>query len=180
MEKSLRYLDQCSRNDYADKRKDDVPNGASLRAINPFLSVVFSSYDETLREKVKQCFKVHIERHKKKRIKRMSNHLTTWNGIKYIFGDSVQYLGKSIGRLFCYFIIMSIFNFRIQNLLKIARNLIMASGTLSPLDSLIAEMEIANPIKHISKHVIQPKQVYIKVVNRGPDGELLNSCYNNR
>lgn len=67
-----------------------------------------------------------------------------------------------------------------QYLLKRARNLIMTSGTLSPLDSLIAEMEIANPIKHISKHVIQPEQVYIKVVNRGPDGESLNSCYNNR
>jgi len=60
------------------------------------------------------------------------------------------------------------------------RNVILTSGTLSPLDSFIAELGI--PFPHIlsGPHVISASQVYASIVSKAPNGETLNSSFTNR
>lgn len=60
------------------------------------------------------------------------------------------------------------------------RCVILTSGTLTPLDSLINELQIPIPIKLSNKHVINKHQVYGRIVKTGPDDQLLDSGYENR
>lgn len=58
--------------------------------------------------------------------------------------------------------------------------LIMASGTLSPLQPLATEMEIPNPILLSNDHIIKGSQVFVRIVNRREDDEYFNSKRDNR
>lgn len=63
---------------------------------------------------------------------------------------------------------------------KHIRCLILTSGTLSPLDSLINELGIPIPITLSNRHVINNWQIFGKIIEYGPDNRLLNSNYENR
>ncbi|KAL7750807.1 hypothetical protein RI367_003764 [Sorochytrium milnesiophthora] len=60
------------------------------------------------------------------------------------------------------------------------RSVILASGTLSPLESFATEMQI--PFKHRleNPHVIHSTQAFVGVVPRGPSGVALNASYSTR
>ncbi|GFN81377.1 regulator of telomere elongation helicase 1-like, partial [Plakobranchus ocellatus] len=58
--------------------------------------------------------------------------------------------------------------------------IILTSGTLSPLDSFTKEMQIPFPVQLENPHVIEPGQVWLGTVCKGPDGATLNSDYKNR
>ncbi|RUS72888.1 hypothetical protein EGW08_019348 [Elysia chlorotica] len=58
--------------------------------------------------------------------------------------------------------------------------IILTSGTLSPLDSFAKEMQIPFPVQLENPHVIEPGQVWLGTVCKGPDGATLNSDYKNR
>ena len=58
--------------------------------------------------------------------------------------------------------------------------LILTSGTLSPLPSLMSELGISIPVTLENPHVIGAGQVFVSVVSTGPDGYTLNSSYNMR
>lgn len=62
---------------------------------------------------------------------------------------------------------------------KAAHCVIVASGTLSPLDSFQSELGIH--FKHIveASHVIKPSQIWTGIVTHGPSRIELNSTYNN-
>ncbi|KAJ3188286.1 hypothetical protein HDU85_005436 [Gaertneriomyces sp. JEL0708] len=60
------------------------------------------------------------------------------------------------------------------------RSVIVASGTLSPLESISAEMGIPFPIRLENPHVIQPEQVFVGVISTGPAGSRLSSSFENR
>eukprot|EP00873_Tetraselmis_striata_P036147 jgi/Tetstr1/456411/TSEL_043145.t1 len=60
------------------------------------------------------------------------------------------------------------------------RSVLLTSGTLSPLPSLAHELSLPFPIRLENPHVIDPKQVCISVVSKGPSGVPLNSSYQNR
>lgn len=60
------------------------------------------------------------------------------------------------------------------------RCLILTSGTLAPLNALTREMDFSIPIRLTNPHIIEDSQVYVKVIDSGPDGELLDSRYSNR
>ncbi|RKO90499.1 hypothetical protein BDK51DRAFT_34964 [Blyttiomyces helicus] len=60
------------------------------------------------------------------------------------------------------------------------RSVILASGTLSPLESFATEMGIPFPIRLENPHVISPSQVFVGVIPRGPTDEPLRSTYDNR
>lgn len=55
----------------------------------------------------------------------------------------------------------------------------MTSGTLEP-NVMETEMEIQSPIKFTNQHIIDQSQVYVKVVNNGPDGVRFDSRFYNR
>jgi regulator of telomere elongation helicase 1 len=57
---------------------------------------------------------------------------------------------------------------------------ILTSGTLSPLPSLVSELGIPIPVMLENPHVIGSGQVFVSVVSTGPDGYALNSSYNTR
>ncbi|XP_040908015.1 regulator of telomere elongation helicase 1-like [Toxotes jaculatrix] len=60
------------------------------------------------------------------------------------------------------------------------RCIIMTSGTLSPLSSFTSEMRIEFPVCLENSHVIERDQIFVSIVERGPDGEQLSSAFNRR
>ncbi|CAF91262.1 unnamed protein product, partial [Tetraodon nigroviridis] len=60
------------------------------------------------------------------------------------------------------------------------RCVILTSGTLSPLDSFTSEMRIDFPVRLENGHVIERDQIFVSVVDRGPDGVQLSSAFDRR
>ncbi|XP_076133272.1 regulator of telomere elongation helicase 1 [Alosa pseudoharengus] len=60
------------------------------------------------------------------------------------------------------------------------RSIILTSGTLSPLSSFTAEMQIPFPVSLENPHVIQRDQIFVSVIDKGPDGTLLSSAFDRR
>ena len=59
-------------------------------------------------------------------------------------------------------------------------SILLTSGTLSPMDSFAHELEIDFPVRLENPHVIDPSQVWVGALPKGPAGEGLNSSYKNR
>ncbi|DAZ96223.1 TPA: hypothetical protein N0F65_012585 [Lagenidium giganteum] len=59
-------------------------------------------------------------------------------------------------------------------------NIILTSGTLSPLETTIKELGIDFPVRLENNHVIDASQVWVGVVGTGVTGKRLNSSYNFR
>uniref|UniRef100_A0A8C6UWU7 Regulator of telomere elongation helicase 1 n=1 Tax=Neogobius melanostomus TaxID=47308 RepID=A0A8C6UWU7_9GOBI len=60
------------------------------------------------------------------------------------------------------------------------RCIILTSGTLSPLSSFTSEMRIDFPIRLENDHVIQRDQIFVSVIQRGPDEVQLTSAFDRR
>ncbi|KAI8893457.1 hypothetical protein BC833DRAFT_608282 [Globomyces pollinis-pini] len=60
------------------------------------------------------------------------------------------------------------------------RTIILASGTLSPLDGFAKEMGIPFPHRLENSHVIQSNQILVSVMNKGPSATKLISTFQNR
>ncbi|KAK3091886.1 hypothetical protein FSP39_023453 [Pinctada imbricata] len=58
--------------------------------------------------------------------------------------------------------------------------IILTSGTLSPLKSFTAEMQIEFPITLENPHVIEKHQIFVGSMGKGPDNTVLNSNYETR
>ncbi|CAB1417634.1 unnamed protein product [Pleuronectes platessa] len=60
------------------------------------------------------------------------------------------------------------------------RCIILTSGTLSPLSSFTSEMRINFPVCLENGHVIERDQIFVSVIERGPDGVQLSSAFDRR
>lgn len=60
------------------------------------------------------------------------------------------------------------------------RCIILTSGTLAPLRPLISELGINIGVSLENPHVVTNQQVCIKIISNGPDGQPLNSSFQNR
>ncbi|KAM3617416.1 uncharacterized protein V6R79_005854 [Siganus canaliculatus] len=60
------------------------------------------------------------------------------------------------------------------------RCIILTSGTLSPLSSFTSEMRINFPVCLENSHVIERDQIFVSVIDRGPDGVYLSSAFDRR
>eukprot|EP01117_Protostelium_nocturnum_P016311 TRINITY_DN6429_c0_g1_i1.p1 TRINITY_DN6429_c0_g1~~TRINITY_DN6429_c0_g1_i1.p1 ORF type:complete len:780 (+),score=226.14 TRINITY_DN6429_c0_g1_i1:416-2755(+) len=60
------------------------------------------------------------------------------------------------------------------------RNIVLTSGTLSPLDSWQFEFQLEFPVRLENLHVIKPSQIWVQTVSKGPMGGALNSSYKSR
>jgi len=60
------------------------------------------------------------------------------------------------------------------------KNILLTSGTLSPLDSFAAELSLDFPVRLENPHVIDDWQVKCAVIKTGPDGTVLDASYKNR
>uniref|UniRef100_A0A8C2IFP8 Regulator of telomere elongation helicase 1 n=1 Tax=Cyprinus carpio TaxID=7962 RepID=A0A8C2IFP8_CYPCA len=71
--------------------------------------------------------------------------------------------------------------FSMQELLgQGVRSIILTSGTLSPLSSFTCEMQIPFPVSLENPHVIQRDQIFVSVIEKGPDGVQLSTAFNRR
>ena len=57
---------------------------------------------------------------------------------------------------------------------------LITSGTLSPLKAFTEELQIRFPVQLENPHIIKKNQVMVGVINKGPNGEQINSAYRNR
>lgn len=60
------------------------------------------------------------------------------------------------------------------------RCVLLTSGTLSPLDSLAAELRLPFPVRLENPHVIDPKRVWVGVITSGPGNVSFNSTFGQR
>ncbi|XP_071331236.1 regulator of telomere elongation helicase 1 isoform X2 [Trachinotus anak] len=60
------------------------------------------------------------------------------------------------------------------------RCIILTSGTLSPLSSFTSEMRIEFPVCLENGHVIERDQIFVSIIERGPDGVHLSSAFDRR
>ncbi|KAK7127973.1 hypothetical protein R3I93_020529 [Phoxinus phoxinus] len=71
--------------------------------------------------------------------------------------------------------------FSMQELLgQGVRSIILTSGTLSPLSSFTCEMQIPFPISLENPHVIQRDQIFVSIIEKGPDGVQLSTAFDRR
>uniref|UniRef100_A0A8C2IE59 Regulator of telomere elongation helicase 1 n=1 Tax=Cyprinus carpio TaxID=7962 RepID=A0A8C2IE59_CYPCA len=96
-------------------------------------------------------------------------------------------LQRAIESVFAYFIgnVLSYWcfspGFSMQELLgQGVRSIILTSGTLSPLSSFTCEMQIPFPVSLENPHVIQRDQIFVSVIEKGPDGVQLSTAFNRR
>jgi regulator of telomere elongation helicase 1 len=59
-------------------------------------------------------------------------------------------------------------------------NLLLASGTLAPMDEYAAELSIEFPVRLEASHVVQRNQVRAFIMSEGPTGKPLNFSFRNR
>ncbi|XP_041801882.1 regulator of telomere elongation helicase 1 isoform X2 [Chelmon rostratus] len=60
------------------------------------------------------------------------------------------------------------------------RCIILTSGTLSPLSSFTSEMRIEFPVSLENSHVIGQDQIFVSIIDQGPDGVQLSSAFDRR
>eukprot|EP00892_Ulva_mutabilis_P011430 jgi/Ulvmu1/865/UM100_0016.1 len=60
------------------------------------------------------------------------------------------------------------------------RNILLTSGTLSPLAATAEELAVPMPVRLENPHVVPPEQVRCTVLCKGPAGVTLNGSYSNR
>lgn len=60
------------------------------------------------------------------------------------------------------------------------RCMILTSGTLSPMESFAHELKLPFPIRLENPHVIQPEQIWVGILERGPASQILNSGFKQR
>uniref|UniRef100_A0A4W4EBL9 Regulator of telomere elongation helicase 1 n=1 Tax=Electrophorus electricus TaxID=8005 RepID=A0A4W4EBL9_ELEEL len=71
--------------------------------------------------------------------------------------------------------------FSMQELLRQdVRCIILTSGTLSPLSSFTCEMQIPFPVCLENPHVIGQDQIFVSIVDKGPDGVQLSAAFDRR
>ncbi|MCJ8737913.1 hypothetical protein PDJAM_G00029500 [Pangasius djambal] len=71
--------------------------------------------------------------------------------------------------------------FSMQELLRQeVRCIILTSGTLSPLSSFTCEMQIPFPVCLENPHVIQKDQIFVSIIDKGPDGVQLSAAFDRR
>ncbi|XP_038164925.1 regulator of telomere elongation helicase 1 [Cyprinodon tularosa] len=112
-------------------------------------------------------FKVHIHRDNSFQKKKQTSDLWSASSSKKQ-GNILSYWCFSPG-------------FSMQDLKKQGvRCIILTSGTLSPLTSFTSEMQINFPVLLENGHVIDRDQIFVSVVDRGPDGVFLSSAFDRR
>lgn len=71
--------------------------------------------------------------------------------------------------------------FVMNNLMKChVRSVILTSGTLAPLTPLINELGLNFKYRLKNPHIIKSNQLFVKIINVGPDKESLVGTYQNR
>nr|XP_053647148.1 LOW QUALITY PROTEIN: regulator of telomere elongation helicase 1 homolog [Cherax quadricarinatus] len=147
--------------------------GAGLQKFSDLIKIVFSKDAFTLQhmEFVKQCYKVHVNIEEPK--KKPGGRQDGWGAPR------PNPLNSKVGRLISYWCFNPGFGMKDLSELGV-KSIILTSGTLSPIDSFTAELQVPFPIQLENPHIVQRHQVWVGIVSNGPDGFNLNSSFKNR
>ncbi|XP_063064363.1 regulator of telomere elongation helicase 1 [Engraulis encrasicolus] len=149
-------------------------NTNGLQKLGDIIQLVFAGFTEEpsqtptkeLLEKRTQQFKVHI-------------HVDSSNAKKKQTDIWAPTPSRKQGNVLSYWCFSP--GFSMQELVRQGvRSLILTSGTLSPLSSFTAEMQIDFPVSLENPHVIQRDQIFVSIIDKGPDGTFLSSAFDRR
>ena len=87
--------------------------------------------------------------------------------------------GFAGGRTISYWCFAPALAMRELTFLKV-RSIIITSGTLSPLPSFSMELGLKFPVQLENDHVIQPDQIFVRVIGKGVSGKELTSKFGRR
>ncbi|CAB3234768.1 unnamed protein product [Arctia plantaginis] len=160
IENLIQYLSTASASPFQKK-------GVGLQKIVDLLNVVFSGTTHAYKERIKMCYKVHIQIEDKKNKKTDS-----WGALK-------TSTSKSAERVLSYWCFSPGFGMK-QLLEQNVRSIILTSGTLAPLKPLTSELGIPIGTQLENPHIVKSNQICVKIIGQGPDGVQLNSNYQNR
>uniref|UniRef100_W5UKB9 Regulator of telomere elongation helicase 1 n=1 Tax=Ictalurus punctatus TaxID=7998 RepID=W5UKB9_ICTPU len=147
-------------------------NSSGLQKVVDIIQLVFAVEPaeggvQSHKENTMQQFKVHIHPDMSSFKKKQSTDLWASSSTKKQ-GNVLSYWCFSPG-------------FSMQDLLRQeVRCIILTSGTLSPLSSFTCEMQIPFPVCLENPHVIQKDQIFVSVIDKGPDGVQLSTAFNRR
>ncbi|XP_059047807.1 regulator of telomere elongation helicase 1 homolog [Achroia grisella] len=157
----IQYLSTASASPFQRK-------GIGLQKIVDLLNVVFSGTTHAYKERVKLCYKVHVQVEDKKNNKKSDS----WGSLKTTNSKTAE-------RVLSYWCFSP--GFGMQQLVEQnVRSIILTSGTLAPLKPLISELGIPIGVQLENPHIIKSKQICVKIISQGPDSTPLNSNYQNR
>ncbi|XP_028309281.1 regulator of telomere elongation helicase 1 [Gouania willdenowi] len=148
-------------------------NASGLQKLNDIIQLVFCG-DQTEKDNTQQIsnaalFKVHIH-------KDNSNHKR--NPSTDLWASSSSSSNKQ-GNILSYWCFSP--GFSMQDLINQGvRCIILTSGTLSPLSSFTSEMRIKFEVLLENSHVIERDQIFVSIIDRGPDGVHLSSAFDRR
>ncbi|KAJ8723007.1 hypothetical protein PYW07_004187 [Mythimna separata] len=160
IENLIQYLSTASASPFQRK-------GVGLQKIVDLLNVVFSGTTHAYKERVKMCYKVHIQIEDKKNKKTDS-----WGALKTA-------TTKTAERVLSYWCFSPGFGMK-QLMEQNVRSIILTSGTLAPLKPLTSELGIPIGVQLENPHIVKSNQICVKIMSQGPDGVMLNSNYQNR
>lgn len=145
---------------------------AGLSKIADVLKIVFSretGLSESLhnhKQSISKYYKVHLQ--ETKTDKKFGKKADLWSKAAEKQGRTLSYWCFSPGHSMLDLVAHGV------------KNIILTSGTLSPITSFTAEMQIPFPLRLENPHVIEKHQVWIGSLQKGPDGVVLNSNYETR
>lgn len=157
----IQYLSTASASPFQRK-------GVGLQKIVDLLNVVFSGTTQAYKERVKLCYKVHVQIEDKKNAKKTDG----WGALKVANS-------KTSERVLSYWCFSPGFGMK-QLLEQNVRSIILTSGTLAPLKPLISELGIPIGVQLENPHIVKSNQICVKIISQGPDAVPLNSNYQNR
>lgn len=160
IENLIQYLSTASISPFQRK-------GVGLQKMLDLLNIVFSNTTHSNKERIKLCYKVHVQTEDKKNKKTDS-----WGSLKVVNGKSAE-------RVLSYWCFSPGFGMK-QLLDQHVKSIILTSGTLAPLKPLMSELGIPIGVQLENPHIVKKSQICVKIISQGPDGTQLNSNYQNR
>ncbi|XP_077442321.1 regulator of telomere elongation helicase 1 isoform X2 [Vanacampus margaritifer] len=141
------------------------PNTSGLQKLSDIIQLVFCGDVAQIEAKAAH-FKVHI-------------HQDTSAQKKLKNGDPWASSTKKAGNILSYWCFSP--GFSMQNLQdQGVRSIILTSGTLAPLSSFTSEMRIPFQVSLENSHVIERDQIFVSVIEQGPDRVPLSSAFDRR
>lgn len=161
IENLIQYLSTASASPFQRK-------GVGLQKIVDLLNVVFCGTSHSYKERIKLCYKVHVQIEDKKNNKKSDG----WGALKATNAKTAE-------RVISYWCFSPGFGMK-QLIDQNVRSIILTSGTLAPLKPLKSELGISIGVQLENPHIVKGNQVCVKIISQGPDGTQLNSNYQNR
>ncbi|XP_049283993.1 regulator of telomere elongation helicase 1 homolog [Anopheles funestus] len=153
-----------------------VRRGAGLQSLVDFLEVVYAGNGPEYRQAIEKCFRVHVDfEETNQSVKGNVKRADGWTATK----QNVKTPAKPNSKVINFWCFNPGFGMK-QLLDSGARSIILTSGTLAPLKPLISELNMPVAVSLENPHIIDPSQVYVKVITHGPDRVELNSSFKNR